>query len=74
MPTSSRSVSVLERCCSSRAVAATMPLALTMVSGAQMMPRVWSSSAVLSASSWLLAGPTMVRQRHGLAATVIQVG
>jgi hypothetical protein len=51
-----------------------MPLALTMVSGAQMMPRVWSSSAVLSASSWLLAGPTMVRQRHGLAATVIQVG
>lgn len=52
----------LSRYWSSRAVAATIPLALRTVYGAQVVPRAWSRSAVLSAASWLLAGPTMARQ------------
>ena len=48
----------------SRATAATMPPALTTGSGAQVIPREYSRSATESSVSWLLAGPTMARQRR----------
>lgn len=43
-----------------------MPPPLTRVSGAHQMPRSVSRSAVESVSSWLLAAPTMARQRRSL--------